>query len=72
VRDHGGGIPEKKLPYIFDEINEREKQYNEGMGTGLFVARQVLAKHQGLIEVSSKPDLGTTIKLTIPRTRLEH
>ncbi|HWR45146.1 HAMP domain-containing sensor histidine kinase [Sporomusa sp.] len=70
IRDNGPGIPEDKLPFIFDRfyrINaERTKDYSS-TGLGLAIAKELIEAHQGKITVSSLRQEGTcfTIRLSV-------
>ncbi|GIX42244.1 MAG: hypothetical protein KatS3mg129_1977 [Leptospiraceae bacterium] len=65
VKDTGIGIPEDKLPYIF----ERFKKFDEfninpkGVGIGLSLVKEFVQMMNGTIEVFSKLGEGTTFKI---------
>jgi two-component system, OmpR family, sensor histidine kinase MprB len=67
VRDHGGGIDEADLPYVFDRFfrgaNSRNRQ---GSGLGLAIVRQVATQHGGSIEAANAPDGGAVFTLRLP------
>ena len=69
VSDTGVGIPEDKLPYIFERFYQvdgstiREKQ---GSGIGLSLSRDLVALMEGTIEVSSEVNEGTFFTVQIP------
>ncbi len=60
VKDTGIGIAEEDIPRIFARFgrlsSSREK---EGVGIGLYLAREILSKEGGYIRVSSTPGLGS-------------
>ncbi len=58
ISDTGNGIPAEIQSRIFD-IDFTTKSRNEGTGLGLYIARQIIEKHQGSITVDSVP--GQTI-----------
>jgi signal transduction histidine kinase len=58
ITDNGKGIPPEIMPRIFEPFFTT-KPPGEGSGLGLDIVRNIVAKHQGKIEVSSKP--GKTI-----------
>lgn len=62
-QDTGVGIPEEKLPRIFDAYYTTKE---EGTGLGLVIVYQIVREHGGRIEVSSKPNVGTTFTLILP------
>ncbi len=69
VRDHGEGIPETSLPYIFDMFYRADSARNRsagGVGIGLSLAKALVALHQGRIEVSSPPGEGANFTVRLP------
>jgi signal transduction histidine kinase len=69
VTDHGMGIDEEALPYIFDKYHRAGKAAGEGIrgaGLGLFVTKSIVEAHGGRIWVESKEGLGTTVMFTVP------
>ena len=69
VSDTGVGINEKDLPYIFDRFYKAEHSRNDesGSGLGLPISKQAIIQLKGTIEVQSKPNEGTTVKILIPK-----
>jgi two-component system sensor histidine kinase MprB len=64
VRDHGPGIDEEDLPYIFDRFyRARSARGMPGSGLGLAIVRQVAEAHRG--EVSAAPAEGGGTRLTL-------
>ncbi len=63
VTDTGIGIPEDKLPRVFDSFtqanNDISRKYG-GTGLGLTIAKQIIELQNGTIEVQSKLGEGTT------------
>lgn len=69
ITDNGCGIPENILNKIFDPFFT-SKEVGKGTGQGLAIARNViLNKHDGDIEVTSEPGLGSTFTIHLPRAR---
>ena len=68
IRDFGPGIPEKYLPFIFDQFfrNPDISPNIHGTGLGLFICQQIVQAHQGQIEVMSVVGEGTTFIVTLP------
>jgi signal transduction histidine kinase len=54
IEDNGPGIPPDVMPRIFDPFFTT-KQKGEGSGLGLGIVRQIVDKHGGQIDVSSRP-----------------
>ena len=67
VRDHGTGVDEPDLPYVFDRFfrgtNSRGRQ---GSGLGLAIVRQVTEQHGGTASVANAPDGGAVFTLALP------
>lgn len=70
VSDHGTGIEEKDIPHLFDRFYRADKSRTKtdvaGYGLGLSIARQIVEKHSGTIEVQSKINEGTTFIIRLP------
>jgi two-component system sensor histidine kinase RegB len=43
------------------------KPAGKGMGLGLFLAKNVIRRLGGQLEIESAPGRGTTVKLTVPK-----
>jgi C4-dicarboxylate-specific signal transduction histidine kinase len=65
VADNGIGIDGDKIAKIFNPFFTT-KQVGEGTGLGLSVAYNIIKKHRGKIEVSSKKNEGSTFKIVLP------
>lgn len=64
VCDHGIGIAEDEIPKIFGRFyRSTEVQQEDGVGIGLYLAREILRKENGYIKVNSKPGAGTEFYL---------
>ena len=66
VRDQGEGIVEERRDGIFDRFTHGE--HSVGLGLGLFVAREIVEAHGGLIEVESTVGEGSTFRIFLPLT----
>lgn len=63
IRDEGVGISEEELPNIFDKFYKSKLRQNaKGSGLGLVIAKSIVEKHEGTIEVDSKPGEGTEFR----------
>jgi two-component system, OmpR family, sensor histidine kinase MprB len=67
VRDHGPGVDEPDLPYVFDRFfrgaNSRGRQ---GSGLGLAIVRQVAVQHGGSVSAANAPDGGAVFQMYLP------
>ena len=67
VRDQGVGIPVEDQGRIFDPFERAgTKDVREGLGLGLYIARQLAESHGGTLEVDSVPEQGAAFSLTLP------
>jgi len=66
IRDSGKGIPEDKLPLIFNRYYRLEKTGRGGLGLGLAIVKELITVLGGRIEVSSAVGSGTTFRVLIP------
>ena len=65
MRDDGSGIAPDILPHIFEPFLTT-KETGRGVGLGLAIARGIMERHRGKIEVESELGRGTTFTLTLP------
>ncbi|QEV20320.1 sensor histidine kinase [Streptomyces alboniger] len=67
VRDHGPGIAEEDLPYVFDRFYRAEKaRALPGSGLGLAMARQIAHAHGAELTAERAPGGGALFRLTLP------
>jgi len=69
IMDSGIGIAEKDLGHIFDRFWRADKVRSRGMGgagLGLSIARWIVDRHQGTIEVASQLGKGASFIVKIP------
>ncbi|MFE6163371.1 sensor histidine kinase [Streptomyces sp. NPDC056486] len=67
VRDHGPGIAEEDLPYVFDRFYRAEKaRALPGSGLGLAMARQIAHAHGAELSAEAAPGGGALFRLTLP------
>lgn len=68
VADTGPGIPESEQGEIFNRFfRGREVSAAEGLGLGLYLAREILNRQGGYIKVASRPGEGSVFSLYLPR-----
>jgi len=68
VADQGIGIPQEDLPRIFGRFERAvSSRHYGGLGLGLFVSQRIVEGHGGCIEVTSRPGVGSTFTVWLPR-----
>lgn len=67
VSNHGVGIPEDEIDYIFDKFTQSSKTKNHagGTGLGLAICKQIVEQHGGTITAFSNHDR-TIFKAVLP------
>lgn len=73
VSDQGIGMNPDQIARIFDKFYrvDASNTAREGLGLGMAIVKGIIEAHRGRIWVNSKPDRGTTISFTLPRTAEE-
>lgn len=67
VRDHGPGIDEEDLPFVFDRFYRAPSSRSApGSGLGLAVVREIARGHGGAITAEPAPRAGTIMRLSLP------
>jgi two-component system sensor histidine kinase HydH len=69
VQDSGPGIPANKLEEIFDPYFTTKP---EGIGLGLWIARQIAVAHGGTLRTENAPAGGAIFTLLLPLSRKEN
>ena len=67
MRDHGPGIDDEDLPFVFDRFYRApSSRAAAGSGLGLAVVREIVTCHEGEIAAGPAPGGGTVMRLTLP------
>jgi len=72
VSDNGMGLPLSEVENIFQPFYRAAKPYGsktDGAGLGLAIARSIVQRHGGTIDVSSRPEAGCTFTIKLPEAR---
>ena len=68
ISDTGSGIPENEQAKIFSRFyRSNAVQEQEGVGIGLYLARQIISGEGGYIKVASVPGKGSTFSIFLPK-----
>jgi PAS domain S-box-containing protein len=69
VRDYGIGIPKSKQKKVFERfyrVDTLSKNTFEGLGLGLYIAMEIIRKHQGKMGVESEEGKGAEFWFRLP------
>ncbi|MBV9787564.1 MAG: HAMP domain-containing histidine kinase, partial [Chloroflexi bacterium] len=69
VTDQGIGIPESALPHIFQRFfraHTGDTHRISGLGIGLYVVKEIVELHGGVVEVASVEGVGSTFTVSLP------
>lgn len=66
VRDYGKGIEKEKIRNIFDRFTRATCDSIAGMGLGLYIVKQIVDGHEGVIKVNSS-DQGSSFIISLPK-----
>jgi heavy metal sensor kinase len=70
VADTGIGIPPETATHVFERFyrgDQARSRQNGGFGLGLSIVKWIAESHNGSVELSSKPGLGSTFTVSLHR-----
>lgn len=70
IEDTGIGIPADHIATLgrpFIQVENQFTKSHKGSGLGLAIARSLVELHGGAMTITSTPNVGTTVTLTLPR-----
>lgn len=65
IKDNGPGLRDEDAAHIFDRFYRVDKNKTNGLGLGLSIAKMIVEKHHGSIDLHSN-ETGTEFSITIP------
>lgn len=71
ITDEGSGITPEAQQHLFEPLTrgvDTATFNHEGLGLNLFIDRMIVQKYGGDIQISSKPNQGTTVTIDIPKS----
>jgi signal transduction histidine kinase len=63
IEDTGKGMDETEIAGLFKPFNSKKPG---GSGLGLVIAKRIVEEHGGTIEVQSKVNVGTVVRIELP------
>lgn len=69
VEDEGIGIPEQDVPKVFEPffmVDKARTRSQHGAGLGLAICSEIVQLHGGTIEIASREDVGSQVKIRFP------
>ncbi len=72
VEDTGIGIPEDKIPKLFErfyQVDSSVRRRYGGTGLGLYICKKIVLDHNGGIYVTSKEGKGTKVHILLPMAK---
>ncbi len=69
VTDNGGGIDATELNSLFNRFTQLDSNLHgnaKGFGLGLSIAKELVELNLGMVNVSSRPNIGSTFSFTVP------
>lgn len=66
IIDNGCGIDKKDIKHVFKPLfSTKASQKNYGLG--LSYTKNIIQKNNGYIKIKSKPNIGTTVQVILPK-----
>lgn len=68
TKDNGPGIPDEDMPYIKEKFY-KGKNAKSNSGIGLSICDEIINLHEGILQIESIIDKGTTVKIYLPKIK---
>ncbi len=67
IEDQGIGVPQEQIARIFEPFFQASNNTTEdGVGLGLYLAREIVHRHGGRVEMTSELGRGTVVTIALP------
>lgn len=66
VKDKGEGISERDLKRVFRALYHGKDTAREGMGMGLYIVKNIVDAHKGIVHIDSQKKQGTEVVVALP------
>lgn len=67
ILDTGAGIPPENFPYLFEQFYQgHSDRQAKGSGLGLYLSRQIIAAHKGIIWAENRTPTGAIFSFKLP------
>ncbi|MEO1515752.1 MAG: ATP-binding protein [Bacteroidota bacterium] len=69
VADSGSGIPDEEKKKVFDRfyrVGNEDTRKTKGTGLGLYIVKQIVQAHKGMITILDNKPQGTIFKISLP------
>ncbi|HEY4202814.1 MAG TPA: HAMP domain-containing sensor histidine kinase [Devosiaceae bacterium] len=69
IMDEGPGIAAEDKPQVFERFFRGRGEgdlFNQGLGIGLSIAREIVERHDGTVTLDNRPEGGAVLEITLP------
>ena len=67
VRDYGAGVPEEQRGRLFERFYQASGEHaRQGLGLGLYISRQIVERHGGMITAEFPAEAGSRFVVVLP------